>query len=257
MVGQLYDRESSLGRKSIVRMTALVTTFLICTLAYRMHTAATAPPPKNELPWVAFDEKKLIELRKAGKPVLIDFTADWCAICKQNEHIALNTMETADFVRKNEIVTMVADFTDESEEIQRWLSLFDSISVPLTVIVPPDPEAKIIRLAGPFNQDQILSSLERAMSRKGAGPGDAMMAGESGKMVMSDSQGAEKVAAVAPIETRARAGTAGSGSLLLMHHGAAGLPVLGRPAAATSWAAFLMAARSSLPVPRIGIFSTW
>jgi suppressor for copper-sensitivity B len=166
MIGQLYDRESSLRRKSIVRMCSVVSTLFICTIAYRMHTAATAPPPPSELPWISFNQDKLIELRKAGKPILIDFTADWCAICKSNDHNALNTINIAEFVRKNEITTMVADFTDESEDIQRWLSHFKSISVPLTVVVPPDPNAKVIRLTGAFSESKLQNVLKRAMQQK-------------------------------------------------------------------------------------------
>jgi suppressor for copper-sensitivity B len=186
MVGHLYDRESPLSRKSLVRISSIAATTLICTIAYRMHTAATAPPPDSELPWVAFNQEKLIELRKAGKPVLIDFTADWCAICKQNEHVALNTINTADFVRKNGITTMVADYTNQSDDIRRWLSHFKSISVPLTVVVPPDPNAKIIRLAGPFSEGKLLETLERAMQRKTSSPaGETVVADSSGKMVMT------------------------------------------------------------------------
>jgi len=186
MIGGLYDRESSLRRKSIVRMTSFVTTFLICTIAYRMHTAATAPPPDSELPWVAFNQEKLIELRKSGKPVLIDFTADWCAICKQNERLALNTINTAQFVRNNGITTMVADFTNESDEILRWLDHFKSISVPLTVVVPPDPNAKVIRLAGAFSEAKLLSTLEKAMAQSTPPANGTMMAETAKKMVMNE-----------------------------------------------------------------------
>jgi thiol:disulfide interchange protein len=166
MIGSLYDRESSLHRKTIVRICSFASTSAVCVLAYWMHTAATAPPPPSALPWVAFDQNKLIELRKAGKPVLIDFTADWCAICKSNEHRALNTINTAEFVKNNEFTTMVADFTDESEDIRKWLDHFKSISVPLTVVVPPDPNAKVIRLTGSFNESDLRRVLERAMSQK-------------------------------------------------------------------------------------------
>ena len=185
MIGHLYDRESSLHRKSVVRTSSLIVMSLICTLAYRMHTAATAPPPPSELPWISFNQDKLIELRKAGKPILIDFTADWCAICKANEHNALNTINIAEFVRQNEITTMVADFTDESEDIQRWLGHFKSISVPLTVVIPPDPNAKVIRLTGSFSESKLHDVLKRAMEQK-ADPAAAVAAEPNRKMASKD-----------------------------------------------------------------------
>jgi suppressor for copper-sensitivity B len=185
MIGHLYDRESSLHRKSVVRTSSLIVTAFICTIAYRMHTAATAPPPPSELPWISFNQDKLIELRKAGKPILIDFTADWCAICKSNEHNALNTINTAEFVRSNGITTMQADFTDESDDIQRWLSHFKSISVPLTVVIPPDPDAKIIRLAGAFSESTLREALERAMEQK-AEPTTAVASEPNRKMASKD-----------------------------------------------------------------------
>jgi len=185
MIGHLYDRESSLHRKSVVRTSALVCSALICTIAYRMHTAATAPPPDSELPWVAFDQAKLIELRKSGKPILIDFTADWCAICKQNEHLALNTINTKEIIQKYGVTTMVADFTNQSEDIQRWLSHFKSISVPLTVVIPPDPNAKVLRLTGAFSESKLRQTLERAME-KGAVGQAAVAEGPSRKVASKD-----------------------------------------------------------------------
>jgi suppressor for copper-sensitivity B len=193
MIGSLYDRESPLRRKTIVRLTALGSTWAICTIAFWMHTAATAPPPESELPWVAFNENKLLELRKAGKPILIDFTADWCAICKQNEHLALNTINTADFVNKHGITTMVADFTNQDKEIEKWLNQFQSISVPLLVIVPPNPSAKVILLTGPYSETKLLRTLEKAMEQKDPASGEnAVVADAAGKMVMSETAAPQK-----------------------------------------------------------------
>jgi thiol:disulfide interchange protein DsbD len=164
MIGAMYDHASSFATKSKVRIAALLFGGGICFYAWSLHIDATMPTT-HHLPWKAFREDTLLELRTAGKPALIDFTADWCLICKTNERIALNTEQTAKYVKDKGIVTLVADWTNKSEEIRKWLNKFNRDSVPLTVIVPPNPEAKLIVLAGAYTQGQLLEKLDEAMKQ--------------------------------------------------------------------------------------------
>lgn len=117
----------------------------------------------SELAWEPFSEERMVELRKEGVPMLIDFTADWCAICKVNESIALNTEATSEFVRKHNIVPLMADFTRENPEIQKWLKHFGQDSVPLTLIIPPGQDSPIIPLRGQYTKGMLLAKLEEAM----------------------------------------------------------------------------------------------
>lgn len=94
--------------------------------------------------------------------MLIDFTADWCGVCKTNELFAINRAETKTFLRDNNIEFMVADFTKEDPEIRKWLNKFGQDSVPLTVIIPPGNKP-LIRLSGAFTQATLLNELRKAM----------------------------------------------------------------------------------------------
>ena len=162
MIGNLYDHSSTFGHKWKVRLAALS----LC--APLMYFGVSLMTRTSELPWEPFSEARMVELRQSGKPILIDFTADWCTVCKANEHLALNTKITADFVKKNNVVCLKADYTDESEEIKAWLKKFGAAGVPLTVVFPPGPKSKGIPFHGLFTQAGLLKSMNDAWGKEQA-----------------------------------------------------------------------------------------
>jgi thiol:disulfide interchange protein DsbD len=117
---------------------------------------------EHSLPWQDFSEEALLLALRQKKTVLIDFTADWCLICKQIEKKALNTEKTLALVKEHGIVPLYADFTDRSPYLQGWLKKFDSIGVPLTVIFPADNPTKPLILREKYSQSELLKTLEEA-----------------------------------------------------------------------------------------------
>lgn len=117
----------------------------------------------DKMPWQPFSGEQMVKLRTEGRPMLIDFTANWCVICKINEKIALDRDETVKFIEKNGFVPMLADFTKENPEILKWLREFGQESVPLTIIVPPGKGSEIIALRGQYTQTMLLEKLKQAL----------------------------------------------------------------------------------------------
>jgi suppressor for copper-sensitivity B len=158
MIGNLYDINSHIRHKTFVRITAVALTTLICWFGYDL--AGKRP---YELPWEPFSEAKVESLLKQKKTVLVDFTAKWCINCHVNEYVALNTKKTLELVQEHGVVPLVADFSNESPEIKRWLTKFEQIGVPLTVIFPGGSEREPIVLTGVYTQGMLLQKLNEAV----------------------------------------------------------------------------------------------
>jgi thiol:disulfide interchange protein DsbD len=90
----------------------------------------------QEIPWVPFSEERVEGL--AGRPVFIDFTADWCLSCKANEKTILSTDTVRQAMADNKIVPLLADNTKKNPIIRKWLDRYQKAGVPMYLVIPAD-----------------------------------------------------------------------------------------------------------------------
>lgn len=95
---------------------------------------ANAADARGSLMWIAFSPQKLVELREAGTPVFIDFTAAWCLTCRVNEAVALRNPAVEQALRDSGVVALRADWTDRDDEIAEALAGYGRNGVPLYVL---------------------------------------------------------------------------------------------------------------------------
>ena len=91
-----------------------------------------------------FSEAALAEVRAAGKPVFVWFTADWCLTCKVNERVAIEREATRDAFEKAGVVALVGDWTRRDPAITRFLSAHGAAGVPLYLWYSPGGEAEVM-----------------------------------------------------------------------------------------------------------------
>ena len=98
-------------------------------------TAAASETAKaGELAVVPYSPERLAELRDAGTPVFIDFTAAWCITCKVNERTTLARADVIAAFEKTGAVYMVGDWTNRNAEIAAVLDEFGRPGVPLYLV---------------------------------------------------------------------------------------------------------------------------
>ncbi|ULU25540.1 protein-disulfide reductase DsbD family protein [Dyella terrae] len=132
------SRWSGSASRSWVIVLALLTAVPLYALVRLPAAAPASAGAVSANGTVAFTPAKLAELRKAGTPVFVDMTADWCVTCKANEHAVLDTDAFRDLLKKTGAVYMKGDWTNEDPAITAFLQEYHSPGVPLYVVFPKD-----------------------------------------------------------------------------------------------------------------------
>ncbi len=117
---------------------------------------------KGVVKWERYDEARLQALHAEGRTVMLDFTADWCANCKTNSLVALNTQEVSDMLKELDAVPMLADLSDDSPLIWEKLYELKGGAIPYLAIYPgKDPKAPIV-MPSIVTKSSVLEALRQA-----------------------------------------------------------------------------------------------
>jgi thiol:disulfide interchange protein len=90
----------------------------------------------DRIAWVPYSDAALNHFRDMGRLVFLDFTADWCATCKVNETLVINTRPIREALAESQVVTMKVDYTKEDPAITAFIHSFQRAGVPLYVFYP-------------------------------------------------------------------------------------------------------------------------
>ena len=98
----------------------------------------------------------------AGRPVLVDFTADWCITCQANEELVLGSGAVQDTLAETRTELMVADWTRRDETIRAVLATHGKAGVPLYLLYRPDAPSNPEVLPELLTQAIVIAALRRA-----------------------------------------------------------------------------------------------
>ncbi len=117
---------------------ALISALALAGVASRLPPASNRPAATSTAlpsqPWSA----SAVEAALAdGRPVLVNFTADWCVTCKINERTSLSSGRVAEALEAANAVYLVGDWTRRDDAITAELQRHGRSGVPLYLLYSP------------------------------------------------------------------------------------------------------------------------
>jgi len=146
---------------AVVALAVLSVTALPLVPAPPVPSPAAASSP-GEIQWMAFDPAAVDRERAAGRPVFVDFTADWCITCKVNESVVLAHESVQEELARWKFATFKADWTLRDDAITQALARWGRAGVPMYLVYSADPGKRPQILPELLTVDATLDALRAA-----------------------------------------------------------------------------------------------
>ncbi len=151
----LWKRKSGLAKILAVVSIVLGGYFI---MSLKTTPATTAQISEMQDAW---SPQRVTELRAAGHPVFVDFTARWCVTCKVNEKLVLNRQATKGLFARTNTKVLIADWTNKDKRIADELARHGRSGVPLYLLYPAGADGQLQILP----QTLTLGTLEKALEK--------------------------------------------------------------------------------------------
>ena len=124
--------------------------------AFVVMTSLSQAVVANEIPWSTDIEGSLQQAAAAGRPVLLEFTADWCMYCKRMEKTTFVDPRVVNFVNQHYVAVRV-----DADEHKQLVTDLDIKGLPAILVVSPTLQI-IERIPGYQTPEALLTKLSRS-----------------------------------------------------------------------------------------------
>ncbi len=148
---QGYTKKFKIGRAVFGIIVILLGVFLI-------HNAIQSEP--SRIDWIEYEQGTVAELKEEGKPVFLDFYADWCPPCKEMDR---KTFKDEGVVELSKRITMIKiDCTAPDETVKRFMEKHRVIGMPTYIFIDKDGnELNEMREIGFIPAEDFIKKLEK------------------------------------------------------------------------------------------------
>ncbi len=112
--------------------------------------------------WHRWSPAAVAQARAQDRPVLVDFTADWCLTCQANKRFAIDIPSVREKLKQINAVALLGDYTRLPDDITSELNRYGRAGVPLVLVYPRNPDQRPQVLPEVLTPGIVLAALDQA-----------------------------------------------------------------------------------------------
>lgn len=120
---------------------------------------AQTAPSAGAYPSQPWSAQAVQDALRANRPVLVDFTADWCVTCQYNERHVLQAKSVHAALARKNVVLLVADWTRPDDAILAALTAQGRVGVPMYLLYDPRTPQTPLLLPELLRESRVLEAL--------------------------------------------------------------------------------------------------
>ena len=170
----IYGEFVQRGRKNRALAAGVVLVLLaanfVLVLEGQLHWRQPLAPGKSRnlaqdsdgIAWQPWSPEALAQARSTGRPVLVDFTADWCLTCQVNKRTSLENPAVLAKIKAHQVICLLGDYTHFPDAITAELKRYQRAGVPLVLVYSKDAGAPPRLLPEVLRPGLVIEAIEKA-----------------------------------------------------------------------------------------------
>jgi thiol:disulfide interchange protein DsbD len=127
-------------------------------IIFALSVFTLIPSEKRSIEWQNFSEEKMVMAKTEGKPVIIDFYADWCIPCKELDAVTFSNPKVIEESKR--FSGLKADMTKSvSPEVDALRTKFNIVGAPTTILIDSKGN-EVKRFTGFITAEEFLKYLK-------------------------------------------------------------------------------------------------
>ncbi len=119
--------------------------------------------PARELHWQPYAPQVLAQAANSGRPVLLEFTAEWCLNCKVLESTTYADADVIAVAQQGGVVPVRVDLTQMAPDLNRLLVSYGGKALPFVVLIDHRGQVSTT-FTGLFTADTLIGALSKLSS---------------------------------------------------------------------------------------------